>query len=187
MSSSSAARRYVVLLRGINVGGHTKVAMAKLRATCESIGCTDVATYIQSGNVVLTSSLGATKLRMALEAAIADQLGVSPAVVVRKRADLTKVVAGNPFPKANTATVHVAFLTDGPDKETTSALKKLDSQPEELNVCGAEIYLHLPNGVGRAKLPVALGRLLPAGATIRNWRTVTTLRDMLSSGPGVTT
>jgi uncharacterized protein (DUF1697 family) len=74
---------YVALLRGINVGGKTKVAMAALRDICESVGCEDVVTYIQSGNVVLKSKLSAEKLRAELEAAIAAEFGFSPAVMIR--------------------------------------------------------------------------------------------------------
>src|SRR6266536_1343745 len=107
--------RYIALLRGINVGGHNKVPMAALRDTCESIGCTDVATYIQSGNVVLTSPLDAGKLRATLESAIAEQIGVSPVVVIRTDKQLAGVVAGNPFPEANPDHLHVAFLGGTPD------------------------------------------------------------------------
>lgn len=176
-----APRRYVALLRGINVGGRNKVAMAALRKTCEAAGCTDVATYIQSGNVVLESPLPAAGLRAALEEAIADRLGVSPVVVVRTPAELAKVIAGNPFPNADTGHLHVAFLAGKLDSETAAALAELEFPPEELAARDTEIYLHLPNGLGRAKLPVALGRRLPVPSTVRNWRTVTKLRELLDA------
>src|SRR5256885_10298872 len=107
--------RYIALLRGINVGGRNKVPMAGLRATCESVGCTEVATYIQSGNVVLTSPLDPAKLRAALEAAITEQLGVAPVVVIRDHGQLAAVLAGNPFPDADPGHLHVAFLSDSLD------------------------------------------------------------------------
>ena len=74
---------YVALLRGINVGGKAKIPMAALRDTCAAAGCEDVVTYIQSGNVVLKSKLSADKLRSALEAAIAEDFGFNPAVMIR--------------------------------------------------------------------------------------------------------
>ncbi|MGH3093375.1 MAG: DUF1697 domain-containing protein [Gaiellaceae bacterium] len=177
----SAPRRYVALLRGINVGGRNKVAMAALRETCEAVGCTDVATYIQSGNVVLASPLRAAGLRAALEEAIADRLGVAPVVVVRTRVELAEVIARNPFPDADTANLHVAFLAGKLDSEAAAGLGELESPPEELAARDTEVYLHLPNGLGRAKLPVALGRRLSVPSTVRNWRTVTTLREMLDA------
>jgi uncharacterized protein (DUF1697 family) len=170
--------RYVALLRGINVGGRAKVPMAGLRTTCESVGCTDVATYIQSGNVVLTSSRTAAALRSALEKAIAEQLGVAPVVVIRTPEQLIAVVGGQPFPDADTASVHVAFLSETPDKAQVAALEELDFPPEELAVCGDEVYFHLPNGMGRAKLPELFGRRVKIPATVRNWRTVNKLVEM---------
>src|SRR5919197_1076163 len=91
--------RYIALLRGINVGGRAKVPMAGLRATCESVGCTDVLTYIQSGNVVLTSPLDPVKLRAALEDAIAEQLGVSPVVVIRTHRQLPNGMGRDKLPE----------------------------------------------------------------------------------------
>src|SRR6266545_5932103 len=135
-----AMTRYIALLRGINVGGHNKVPMAALRDTCESIGCTDVATYIQSGNVVLTSKLSAGKLRAALESAIAEQIGVSPVVVIRTRDQLAAVLEANPFPDADPNHLHVAFLSETPDRSQVAGLTELDHPPEEVAVRGTDAY-----------------------------------------------
>ena len=170
--------RYIALLRGINVGGHNKVPMAALRDTCESIGCTDVATYIQSGNVVLTSELDATKLRASLESAIADQIGVSPVVVIRTDRQLADIIAGNPFPKADPDHLHVAFLGATPDPGQVAALADIDYPPEEAAVLGDNAYFHLPHGLGRAKIPELFGRRVKTPATVRNWRTVNKLVQM---------
>lgn len=170
--------RYVALLRGINVGGRNKVAMPALRATCESLGCTDVTTYIQSGNVVLSSALSAADLRAALEKGIADQLGVSPTVMIRTHRQLADAIAANPFPDADTAALHIAFLNDALDEEQLATLAALEHPTEEIASHGAEVYFHLPNGMGRAKLPELFGRRIKIPATVRNWRTVTTLLDL---------
>jgi uncharacterized protein (DUF1697 family) len=170
--------RFIALLRGINVGGHNKVPMAALRETCESVGCAEVATYIQSGNVVLTSSLDAKKLRDVLETAIAERLGVSPVVVIRTRHQLADVIAGNPFTDADTDHLHVAFLSEKPDASQVAALAELDYPPEDVAVRGTEAYFHLPNGLGRAKIPELFGRRVKTPATVRNWRTVNKLLQM---------
>jgi uncharacterized protein (DUF1697 family) len=167
--------RYVALLRGINVGGHAKVPMAALRQTCESIGCTGVATYIQSGNVVLDSPLDAAKLRGELEKAIAEQLGVSPVVVIRTHAELDEVITANPFPTADTGHLHVGFLTEPPDEST---LAGLEHPQEKLAVRGAHVYFLLPNGMGRAKLPELYGRRVKIPTTVRNWRTLVKMHEM---------
>ena len=167
--------RYVALLRGINVGGRTKVPMAALRDTCESVGCTEVATYIQSGNVVLSSPLDAVKLRAELEKAIAEQLGVAPVVVIRTHTEIDEVITGNPFSTADTGHLHVGFLTEPPD---TSRLADLEHPTERLAVRGAHVYFLLPNGMGRAKLPELYGRRIKIPTTVRNWRTVMKMHEM---------
>ena len=87
----------VALLRGVNVGGRAKLPMADLRAIATDLGYGDVATYIQSGNLVLSTTDGAAKVEKDLAAAIAKATTVKPAVVVRTRPQLAKVVKGNPF------------------------------------------------------------------------------------------
>ena len=90
---------HIALLRGINVGGRNRVAMAGLREVVTSLGHTDVATYIQSGNVVFTSKEADTRvLAAALERAVAEALGVRPRVVVLSRNELSQVIADNPYP-----------------------------------------------------------------------------------------
>jgi uncharacterized protein (DUF1697 family) len=172
---------YVALLRGINVGGKTRIAMAALRDTCAAVGCEDVATYIQSGNVVLKSKLTADKLRTALEGAIAKEFGFNPAVMVRTAKEISAVVNRNPYAGTDDKTVHVGFLHATPDSATKKCLGAIACTPEELTVVGRDIYLHLPNGMGRAALPVQMERCLrPTPVTVRNWRTVTKLAELAS-------
>ena len=172
---------YVALLRGINVGGKTKIAMAALRDTCAAVGCEDVVTYIQSGNVVLKSKLTADKLRAALEAAIAEEFGFNPAVMIRTAKEISAVVDRNPYAGTDDKTLHVGFLHAAPNATTKKCLSAIDCTPEELTVVGRDIYLHLPNGMGRAAMPVQMERCLrPTTITVRNWRTVTKLAELAS-------
>jgi uncharacterized protein (DUF1697 family) len=177
-----AGQVYVALLRGINVGGKAKVAMAALRDTCGSVGCEDVVTYIQSGNVVLRSRLGEAKLQAALEAAIADQLGVNPAVMLRSATEMAAVLARNPYPGGDEKSLHVGFLHAAPAAPMTKCLAAIDCDPEQVTPVGRDLYLHLPNGMGRAVLPVQMEKCLrPTPVTVRNWRTVNKLVE-LSAG-----
>ncbi|HET9773113.1 MAG TPA: DUF1697 domain-containing protein [Acidimicrobiia bacterium] len=174
--------RYVALLRGINVGGKTRVAMATLRDVCASAGCENVVTYIQSGNVVLDSSRKADALRSALEAAVAAEFGFNPAVMIRTAREMAAVVDRNPFPDADGKNLHVAFLHETLATGAKRCLAAVDSPPEELAVVRREVYLHLPDGMGRARLPVLMERCLrPTVMTVRNWRTVTRLVALSSS------
>jgi len=172
---------YVALVRGINVGGKTRVAMAALRGTCESVGCEDVVTYIQSGNVVLKSTLSAHRLRTVLEGAFARDFGFDPAVMIRTAKELAAVVSNNPYPGADDRTVHVGFLPETPSAATRNCLAAIDCAPEELTLVRRDVYLHLPYGMGRAALPVQMERCLrPTPITVRNWRTVMKLVELAS-------
>ena len=173
--------RYIALLRGINVGGRAKVSMPALRATCESIGCTDVTTYIQSGNVVLSSARSAADLGAALTKAIADRLGVAPAVMIRTHRQLTDAATANPFPEAESGHLHIGFLAERPNAEQIEQVAELAHPTEEIAIRGTEVYFHLPNGMGRAKLPELYGRRVKIPTTVRNWRTLTTLIEMSKS------
>ena len=165
--------RYIALLRGVNVGGHAKLPMKTLRELIESLGHTEVQTLIQSGNVVFSSSRKITSA--SIESALEREIGLTVPVVLRTPAELERVVARNPFPRADPASLHVGFMTRKP---SAAAVRGLDSNryaPEEVAVTTLETYFHLPDGMGRAKLPPYVGRQLGVPTTVRNWRTVTTL------------
>jgi uncharacterized protein (DUF1697 family) len=173
----AGGRRYVALLRGINLAARNRVSMARLRKICEQQGGTDVRTYIASGNVVLTSSLAASTLRPKLEKAIETEFHINILVVVLTAQELADAVKRNPFPKAEPGTLHVAFAANPIAKADVDRLHGLDFPPEEVAVRGDQIYFHLPNGYGRARLPKEVDRV-KVKTTVRNWRTVTALLEM---------
>jgi uncharacterized protein (DUF1697 family) len=172
----------VALLRGINVGGKSTLPMADLRRVAEELGYTHVATYIQSGNLVLRSSDGAAKVAKDLASAIAALGGVRPAVMVRTRAQLAKVVEANPFLRRgeDASSCHVMFT----EKAAAELVRDLDLgtyAPEEAIAVGKELYLLLPGGVGRSKLAIDLAKVKRAVGTTRSWRTATNLLDLVES------
>lgn len=170
---------YVALLRGINVGGRSTLAMGDLREMAASCGFTDVATYIQSGNVVFRSSASATSVATDLRRAIASAGGVDPAIAVRTRTQLTKVVAANPYVDRadDDKQLHVSFAVDGV-RFTTPDLDFAAFAPEEVTVRTHEVYLYLPDGIGRSKLAAQLSKRGQQDGTTRNWRTTKRLLAM---------
>jgi uncharacterized protein (DUF1697 family) len=181
-------RTHVALLRGVNVGGRNRIAMADLRAVVTSLGHTDVSTYIQSGNVVFcTAETDTAALVTVLERAIAQTLGVAPRVVVLAREELSQVVANNPYPdEADHRRLHAAFSGEqiSPDQlrflETVQQRASDKGSRDKATVIGRTLYLHTPDGIGRSELAAQLARaggLLAAtgSATMRNWATVMTL------------
>jgi uncharacterized protein (DUF1697 family) len=183
--------RYLALLRGINVGGRNKVAMADLREIAASLGHTDVATYIQSGNLVFASKkTPEATLARQLEKAIADRLDVSPAVVVLSAAGLAEAIAANPFPDvANPRYLHAVFRQEDFTADGLAAVDAARKRAggkigqDEAVVVGRTLYLSTPDGYGRSELAVQLSRSsAQAAGTARNWATVTKLMAMLGDG-----
>ena len=180
-SDSKGRDAHVALLRGINVGGKNKLPMRELAAIFAGAGCTDVRTYVQSGNVVFRSD-AASGLGQRISAEIRGQFGIEVPVILRSGAEMRQVMAANPFLKGGVAEdqLHVYFLADAP---TRAALARLDpdrSPGDTFVVAGREVYLHLPDGVARTKLTnVYFDRVLGTVSTMRNWRTCGMLAGMV--------
>lgn len=171
--------RYVALLRGINLAGKRKVAMADLVRCFGEAGGEDVRTYIQSGNVVFSSTVRSeAKLRVTLEEHVRGATGLDVAIVLRTAKEMAAVVAANPFPDAEPAKLLVGFLAAAPPAAAVQALERAVTAREGFVVHGREIYLDLPDGIGRSKAPLALDKI-PVPVTARNWRTVTKLAEMV--------
>jgi uncharacterized protein (DUF1697 family) len=170
--------RYVALLRGVNVGGKNRVSMAALRELVASQGHTDVATLIQSGNVVFTARRPASPQR--LEDAIAKEFGVETTVILRTAAEMANVVVADPFPRADHAPVHVGFLAALPPAAKLKALDAGRFRPDEYAIRKRELYVHLPSGIGRSKLVPYLDRQLGVATTYRNWHTVLKLQALVT-------
>lgn len=185
-TTTEPTARYVLLLRGINVGGH-RLPMAELREVLQAAGCSNVTTYIQSGNAVVTAPKADPSVNAkAWSQAISDYTGYSVPVVVRTESELAQVVANNPFPHADPRTVHVMFLNYSVESSCLTGSEGQSNPGEEHALVGSHIYLHLPQGMSRARLPGALEKLLsrldrPADVTTRNWNTVVKLHSL--AGP----
>ncbi len=183
---------HVALLRGINVGGNNKVAMADLRAVIGGLGHTNVSTYINSGNVLFTPPPIQDSAAMAREMteAIAADLGVSAAVVVVTRDELAAIVAANPFPEEpDHKRVHAVFLSApaGPELlgkiDAAFAAAAARGARDSVRAAGRTLYLHTPDGFGTSEVSEATMKFVgtpKAGlagvvGTARNWATVSKL------------
>ena len=172
---------YVALLRSINVGGRRSLKMSDLKTLIEKAGGSSITTYIQSGNAVFShASRSATALEAELERRIEAASGMDVPVVLRSAAQWGEIVARNPFPRAGDKQLHVVLLKQRAQKDAFATLDLKSYLPEEVVVGTQHLYLHLPNGMGRAKLPLALDRRGPVG-TARNWTTVLALEKLAAS------
>lgn len=175
----SGQTRWLVLLRGVNVGGRHPVAMAALRELFErELGCTEVATYIQSGNLVCYGPSAMAPEQVA--AAIERHFGFAVPVAMRGREELRAMATANPFAADPADQLHVVFLAAPLADAVLEKLKSRRAGEEQIAAIGRELFLQLPHGFGRSKL--ALGCTapgVPGDPTVRNWKTVLQLLRML--------
>lgn len=177
----------VALLRGINVGGNRKVPMAELRALAEQAGLADVATYIQSGNVVFGSTKTPELVATTLEAAIEKKFGFFVDVVVRTQAQWATYAQSCPFAEAaaeRPKLLHLALSRKPPARGAAEALQARCSAGETLSLVGDALWVDFAGGVARSKLtPAALDKAVGSTVTARNWTTVQQLAVMLAGAP----
>jgi uncharacterized protein (DUF1697 family) len=173
--------RQIVLLRGVNLGPRNRIAMPELRKLLEAAGFADVRTYVQSGNIVLSTRRTPEATVTACEKLIAAELGLEIPAVVRTRDELAEVVRRNPLGDVadNPKRYQVSFLDGEPDPQVIEQLSAAAADGERIEAIGREIYAWHPDGIARSKLWAALaGKGLGVKATARNWTTVTTLLEM---------
>ena len=171
---------FVLLLRGVNVGGRNKLPMADLRELLCELGAEDVSTYIQSGNAVLSLPAGKAKtFSQKLKSAFGPRYPFIPLVFLIARADYVKTLQKNPFSdiEDDPKKLHVAFLAAPPKAAALEKVEAALSKTESLSVAGKAIYFHAPDGIGRSKAAEKLNTAFPE-ATVRNWRTCVTLQEM---------
>ncbi|WP_079436510.1 DUF1697 domain-containing protein [Zoogloea sp. LCSB751] len=174
---------YIALFRAINVGGKNTLPMKSLTTLLEHIGATEIHTYIQSGNAVFRHAGDAVPVAARLVAAIGEQYGFEPQVLLLSRKDILRACERNPFPEAEAepTSLHLGFLAATPPAPDLQKLASLKKDNERFLLDGNVFYLHAPDGVGRSKLAAGSERLLGVPMTDRNWRTVCKLREL--AGP----
>jgi len=176
----AASGRHVALLRGINVGGRNKVPMAELRALASGLGLDDVATYINSGNLVFSSPRPDADLAAALSAGIAERFGFAIDVVVVGRDLVRRAAEEHPFADGDPKRVHVGFCSVEVPDAALARLREIATASERVDADGTLLWLDFGAGVAGSKLGVRLTTALKPGfTTARNLQTVRTLLAML--------
>jgi uncharacterized protein (DUF1697 family) len=166
---------WIAFFRGINVGGHNILPMTELKALLGEIGCNNVASYVQSGNVVFRhEEQSPDVLDSLVSQAVSSKYGFEPQVLLLTADQLSVASAENPFPAGENEpkTLHLFFLQADADSADWDAIGMLKSDTEHFRLVGRVFYLHAPDGIGRSKLAARVEKLLGVPATARNWRTV---------------
>lgn len=174
---------WVVLLRGVNVGGANKLAMGNLRALITTLGHSDVSTYIQSGNVVMTSPRDNRALLAAeISSGLESILGSPISAVLRTPDELRAALDANPFTTEQEGSrVLITFLSGEPTADDIARLEPQRFAPDQFALVGSELYGHYPNGAGRSKMTLDyFEKRLRVRGTARNLNTVAKLIELSS-------
>ena len=172
-------KKFIALLRGINVSGQKKIKMSELKSLFEKNGFQNVETYIQSGNVIFSSKETSTEnLSLKISSAIKKQFGFDVQIIVVTPKEIVDALKKNPYLKKNRDTdkLYIIFLSSIPTKANVEKLDSTNYLPEEFKIDGRRIYLFVPNGYGKAKLSNNLfENKLKVFGTARNLKTLNAL------------
>ncbi len=170
-------KTYIALLRAVNVAGHQMVAMADLRDLLVDLGCTEVRSLLQSGNLAFKSQLRKPQqVEQLLESSAATRLGLQTEFFVRSAEEWSGIVADNPFSaeaKDDPGHLVVVALKSAPDRARFAELQQSIVGRELVRPHGREAYITYPDGQGRSRLTNAvIEKKLGTRGTARNWNTV---------------
>lgn len=177
---------YIVLIRGINVGGKNSIKMAALKEVLFQNGLSDIKTYIQSGNVVVSSDADEPKhIEAIVEKCLMDDFGIAASVMCFDSATFETIVKSNPFKAVENAekNVHIAFFERKIQLESiehiNQSLKILRAETECFEMTDGAFYLHAPDGIGRSKLVARLEKSIGINITMRNLRTISAIEKLI--------
>jgi len=174
-------KKYLAILRGINVGGRRKLLMADLKLLCQELGWSEIQTYIQSGNVLFDTKkkIDLVKEAKKLQEAIKAKYDYEVPVIIVAFKDLQKVADDNPFAKSkdfDISQLHLTFLGEIPTKEGLAKVNEIQGLQDEFKIVEKYVYLKIQNSYHKTKLNNNFfEKKLEVKATTRNWKTVSKL------------
>lgn len=174
---------HLALLRGINVSGHNMIKMEALKTVLEAAGFQNVQTYIQSGNVFVdTDETNAAAVGFKIKQELFKNFGHEVPVVVIAKSDLDACLNNNPFLKekeVDTKKLYVAFISTTLKDTSINDLKISQFKPDEARIDGNKIFIKYAVGAGKTRFDQKyIEKKLNVVATIRNWNTVLSLKEM---------
>jgi uncharacterized protein (DUF1697 family) len=172
-------KKYIVLLRGINVSGKNKLLMEELRGLLNDLGFQNVQTYIQSGNIILDSNEGKSVICNKIKEGIQNKFGYDIPVIARTITEWKKAIAKYPFPTENTKIVAFVFLNKKV-YETKIDVKGIDE--DKYLIDNDMVFIHCPSGFGKTKLANKMfEKKLSVTATTRNYNTTLKLFELATN------
>lgn len=170
-------KTFIVLFRGINVGGNNKLPMKLLVPLLENNGFTNVSSYIQSGNIILDSINNPT---LTIKTLILKDFNLSLSIIALAVEDFINIRVNNPYSSHDGKLVHCYICKSKPILNS-AYISKYKSENEEVTLIHHTLYLYAPNGIGCSKLVKNVEKCLGVASTGRNLNTINKLFTMLSN------
>jgi uncharacterized protein (DUF1697 family) len=177
-------KTFISFLRGVNMTGHNSIKMTDLAALYNNLGFIDAETFIQSGNVIFSSTKdkGVSDIALEIETAIHFNFGFDVPVMIRTVPEMNGIISSNPYltePGFDPAKMAVIFLHDKITEKQIQKVADVNYPPDKFKIIGNEIFTFCPNGFGRTKLYTNFfENKMKVTGTARNWKTITTLLEM---------
>ena len=166
------------------MAGHNKIKMTDLADLYKELGFNDAETFIQSGNVIFTSSSGMSVLdiSISLEETIRQKYNFNIPVIIRTTAEMQKLMQLNPFlaeDNFDPSKMAVIFLCEQPSEAQIQKVINIDYPPDKFKIIGSEIFIYCPNGFGRTKLYTNFfENKMKIKGTGRNWNTINKILEI---------
>ena len=170
---------YLILFRG--VGGKTQLPVAKLREKLTKAGFESVATYINSGNAIVCSTMNRKQVIATIVELCRKHFEFDKAIFAPTLAEWDELIARNPFVTAAAnapTTVHAAVLESVPKAEDVERVRACAVKGERIEIVGGAAYLHTPHGFGTSRMAEKFDKWIGVTNTARNWNTVLKLAEL---------
>jgi uncharacterized protein (DUF1697 family) len=175
---------FIALLRGINVGGHSIIKMTDLKKLFESLGFTNVITYIQTGNVIFSSNEpNKEKLASQIEKKFKSATGHESKIFILTNDKLKKAASYNPFEPEKRDKIqkcHLMFLSGKPNSAHSKALINLKGEEYQFHIHDDVLYYAYPNKFAGNRRFIDFERVLCVKGTSRSWKVVDKLIELSS-------
>lgn len=182
--------KYAVFFRGINVGGKNRIKMDDLKQLFLDLGLLKTKTYIQSGNLVFESESEEAPLLKMIQAGVAERFGLESNGILRNIHELETLMDQLPYSQAEIAAaeatdpqvehLYVCFLEQPPEQSLLEELCREYAGPDQLQMGQKDLYLLCQQSIRKSKLAIRTAKVFDS-ATVRNWKTVKKVYDMLIS------
>lgn len=172
-------KKYIALLRGINVGGHKKFPKADQLEMLSKLGVSSPQVYLHTGNWIFESSESKENLETQISNLINDEYGWEVPIIVRTHSELKTILDACPFKDETLKKSYFVILSKSPSQEKVTEISKISYPKETFYLTPQCVYLFSQDGASKAKLSNNFfENKLKVQATTRNYNTLQKLVEL---------